>query len=125
MPPKNPDAQTELLNFILAGQLEYRAPQQRQFPRELARRYPKLGAKEIARRTDECQAAVDRAVELARDFVAASGGYQYLNPWREKVYADWAPAMQREFDWIGSELLARLFTSALSAIYQEERVKYG
>lgn len=125
MPAKNPDDHAALLNFILAGQLEYRAPQQRQFPRELARRYPKLGAKELARRTGECRAAVDRAVALARDFVAASGGYQYLNPWRDKVYADWAPAMQREFDWINLELLTRLFTSALSAIYQEERVKYG
>ena len=48
MPLEHPDDHAALLHFILAGQLEYWAPQQRHFPRELARRYPKLGAKELA-----------------------------------------------------------------------------
>ena len=125
MPPENPDAHAELLNFILANQIEYRPRLQELFPRELAQRYPKLGAKELARHTGTCRTASDRGVDLARTLVAASGGYQYVNPWREKVFAEWAPALLQEFEWINPENLARLFSGAMAAIYQEERVKYG
>lgn len=84
MPPKNPENNAELLNFILAGQLDYRASQQRRLPRELAQRYPKLGAKDLARRTEECRAATTEGAKRARQFVAADMGYQYRRPGEDK-----------------------------------------
>lgn len=124
MPNRTANSRAELLNFVLAGKLDWTPRAQKAFPGELAKRYPQLGGKELARCHATCQAAIARAEEVARALVDVDG-YPYLAADRELLQGKWENALLTEFDWIDLQNLTRLCSHAMAGAYQEERVKRG
>lgn len=113
-----------MLNFLLTGQLDWAAPAQRSFARELAKRAARFSTEELAQGKTVCRAAVSRAEALAHSLVETEG-YPYLAGDRAKLETAWSNALLTEFDWIELAPLARLFSHAMAAAYEEERRRRG
>lgn len=124
MSDRTPRHRAELLNFLLTGKLDWSASAQKRFPRDLATRYPSLGAKELAGSNATCQAAIDRGEKLARSLVEAAG-YPYLSADREELEHKWDHALLTEFDWIDLQNLTRLFRHAMATAYEDDRRRWG
>lgn len=120
----NPAAD-ELLNFILATELETCAKSWREFHKRPHNTLRRLKPAERTRQTELCRElrtqCITRVMQLAQDrqvseFDAAAC---------RVLGVEWRTIVQAQYPWLDEINAERLFTLGIASLYAENRIKYG